>query len=114
MEANHPNLTPQKSFYMETSRARHRAELATDDGKALAEHLQAATGKRITALESLETTRSKAQPPERDAVSEATPGFEKPWERMPDSTKNVIKSPLVPELELQEHWFGPQIFETTR
>ena len=31
MEANHPHLTTQKSFYVEISRARERAELVTDD-----------------------------------------------------------------------------------
>ena len=33
MEASHPHLTTQKSFYVEISRARHRAELVTDDRK---------------------------------------------------------------------------------
>ena len=33
--ANHPNLTTQKSFYVETSRARDRAELVTDDATEL-------------------------------------------------------------------------------
>ena len=44
MEANHPHLTTQKSFYVEISRARHRAELVTDDAKALCDRLEAATG----------------------------------------------------------------------
>ena len=35
MEVNHPNVTTQKSFYMEISRARDRAELVTDDATAL-------------------------------------------------------------------------------
>ncbi len=54
MEANHPHLTTQKSFYVEISRARHRAELVTDDRKALGEHLETATGERVAALEALE------------------------------------------------------------
>ena len=33
MEASHPHLTTQKSFYVEISRARDRAELVTDDAK---------------------------------------------------------------------------------
>ena len=40
MEASHPNLTTQKSFYVEISRAHDRAELATDDTKALREQLE--------------------------------------------------------------------------
>ena len=53
MEANHPHLTTQKSFYVEISRARDRAELVTDDRAALKEQLEAATGERIAALEGI-------------------------------------------------------------
>ena len=53
MEANHPHLTTQKSFYVEISRARHGAELVTDDAKALRETLEAATGERVSALEGI-------------------------------------------------------------
>ena len=35
MEARHPHLTTQKAFYVETSRARARAELVTDDATEL-------------------------------------------------------------------------------
>ena len=51
MEANHPELTNQKTLYVEISRARDRAELVTDDAKILRERLEAATGERIAALE---------------------------------------------------------------
>ena len=53
MEARHPNLTTQKSFYVEISRARDRAELVTDDAAALKEQLEAVTGERISALEGI-------------------------------------------------------------
>ena len=53
MEANHPHLTTQKSFYVEISRARHRAELVTDDANALCDRLAAATGERVSALEAV-------------------------------------------------------------
>ena len=53
MEANHPNLTNQKTLYVEISRARDRAELVTDDAKVLCERLEAATGERVAALEAL-------------------------------------------------------------
>ena len=53
MEANHPHLTTQKSFYVEISRARDRAELVTDDRAALKEQLEAVTGERISALEGI-------------------------------------------------------------
>jgi len=61
MEANHPHLTTQKSFYVEISRARDRAELVTDDRAALKEQLEAATGERIAALEALESEKAKAR-----------------------------------------------------
>ena len=58
MEAGHPNLTTQKSFYVEISRSRDRAELVTDDAARLREHLEAVTGERIAALEGVgEMTR---------------------------------------------------------
>ena len=58
MEANHPHLTTAKSFYVEISRARDRAELVTDDAVALRERLEAVTGDRISALEGIgETVR---------------------------------------------------------
>ncbi|MCY4440480.1 MAG: relaxase domain-containing protein, partial [Deltaproteobacteria bacterium] len=53
MEARHPHLTTQKSFYVEISRARDRAELVTDDAGELKGQLQAATGERIAALEGI-------------------------------------------------------------
>ena len=59
MEANHPNLTNQKTLYVEISRARDRAELVTDDAKALRERLEAATGERIAALEAVAPEKAK-------------------------------------------------------
>ena len=74
MEANHPDLTNQKTLYVEISRARDRAELVTDDTKVLCERLEAATGERIAALEAFgegprETARTNeaAQSMERRA-----------------------------------------------
>ncbi len=60
MEANHPHLTTQKSFYVEISRARHRAELVTDDANALRERLETATGERVSALEGVGATVERA------------------------------------------------------
>ena len=51
MEANHPHLTTQKSFYVESSRVRDWAELVTDDAERLRAQLEAVTGERISALE---------------------------------------------------------------
>ena len=53
MEARHPHLTTQKSFYVEISRARDRAELVTDDAAELRAQLQAVTGERLAALEGI-------------------------------------------------------------
>ena len=61
MEANHPHLTTQKTFYVEISRARHHAELVTDDRDALRERLEAATGERVVALEAIEPERAKTR-----------------------------------------------------
>ena len=61
MEANHPNLTNLKTFYVEISRARERAELVTDDKAALKEQLEAATGERIAALEAVGEEKAKGR-----------------------------------------------------
>ena len=53
MEARHPHLTTQKSFYVEISRARDGAELVTDDAAELRAQLAAVTGERIAALEGI-------------------------------------------------------------
>ena len=69
MEARHKHLTTQKSFYVEISRARDRAELVTDDAAELRAQLQAATGERIAALEGIGEMKREA--PDRGA--EAAP-----------------------------------------
>ena len=61
MEAGHPQLTTQKSFYVEISRARDRAELVTDDARALREQLEAMTGERLAALEAVTPERATGQ-----------------------------------------------------
>ena len=70
------HLTTQKSFYVEISRARDRAEFVTDDKAALREQLEGVTGERISALEGI-----------GEAVRE-TPGkaaaVEKTGERAPE------------------------------
>ena len=59
MEANDPQLTTQKSFCVEMSRTRDRAEIVTDDREALREQSEAATGERIAALEAVGLDRAK-------------------------------------------------------
>ena len=49
----HPHLTTAKSFYVNISRARDRAELVTDDAATLRERLQMVTRKCISALEGI-------------------------------------------------------------
>ena len=53
MEAHHPHLTTEKSFNVEISRARDRAELVTDDAQALSERLEAVTEEHVSALEGI-------------------------------------------------------------
>ena len=67
MEANHAKLTTQKSFYVEISRARDRAELVTDDREALREQLEAVTGERIAALEAVRAERDRGREAGLDA-----------------------------------------------
>ena len=76
LQANHPQLTTAKAFYVEISRARDRAELVTDDAQGLKDRLEAVTGERISALEGIgENVR-----PERGHGKDgkAPPGLERP------------------------------------
>ena len=51
MEARNPSLVNQKSLYVAISRARYRAELITDNAGELADHLERASGERVSALD---------------------------------------------------------------
>ena len=73
MQANHPHLTTQKSFYVEISRARDRAELVTDDARALRERLETATGERVSALEGIGEAARDAPEGEKVKSGEAEP-----------------------------------------
>ena len=68
-------LTTQKSFYVEISRARDRAELVTDDAAGLKAQLQAATGERIAALEAIGEAAREAK--------EKAAGAARSYERQP-------------------------------
>ena len=72
MEANHLNLTNQKTLYVEISRARDRAELVTDDRAALRERLESVTGERIAALDAVEAERTKDREAGLDANRSAS------------------------------------------
>jgi len=85
MEANHPHLTTQKSFYVEISRARHRAELVTDDREALKARLESATGERIAALEAIGNDHAKAPESGREVDRETAAGLNSPG-RVPEAT----------------------------
>ena len=80
MEADHPHLTTRKSFYVEISRARHRAELVTDDAARLRERLETTTGERIAALEAI-----APKEPEARAKEVSTPPARTPRRRCPNA-----------------------------
>ena len=102
MEAKHPKLSTQKSFYVEISRARHNAELVTDDAKELRETLEAATGERVSALEGIGAAdRALAQEKERGSEKEPVRGLEAMLER-PAGTRDEAQDKgreLQPERE---------------
>ena len=77
MEARHPHLTTQKSFYVEISRARDRAELVTDDAAELQAQLQAVTGERIAALEGIGEMKREAPDRAADAALGADRGADR-------------------------------------
>ncbi len=78
MEADHPQLTTAKAFYVEISRARDRAELVTDDAQALKERLEAVTGERISALEGIGESVQPGREREHGKDGKALPDRERP------------------------------------
>ena len=95
MEANHPNLTTRKSFYVEISRARHKAELVTGDAKALREQLEAVTSERIAALEAIEPAVDRAAAQDGGRNRGAALGVERAASPLiaaarPDSFRNAV------------------------
>ena len=67
------NPPTQKSFYVEISRSRDRAELVTNDAKELREQLEAVTGERISTLKGIgEAGRKRG--PERKRSTDAEQG----------------------------------------
>ena len=86
MEADHPHLTTQKSFYVEISRARDRAELVTDDAGRLRERLELTTGKRISALEAVESVKREGP----ETAPKATHGTER---EMPERARETERQP---------------------
>ena len=104
MEANHPHLTTQKSFYVEISRARDRAELVTDEKAALKEQLESVSGERIAALEGIAPERAKDREAGRDqsrsAVrdSGAVPPPES--ERTSEPAMEQVRAPRTADREL--------------
>ena len=97
MEANHPNLTNLKTFYVEISRARERAELVTDDRAALKERLEAATGERIAALEAVEPERTKGREDGREdgrsTVPERDTSESRPLDKSPERDVEMARTP---------------------
>ena len=76
MEARHKTLTTQKSFYVEISRARDRAELVTDNAEELKAQLEAVTGERIAALEGIGEMRRDGDGRAAEAGRESGKGRE--------------------------------------
>ncbi len=109
MEARHKHLTTQKSFYVEISRARDRAELVTDDAKALREQLEAVTGERIAALEAIgempreepgktaDGARTDGRQPERAAERDAGRAQDRAAAAAKDLEKAAPEGPSRPE-----------------
>ena len=85
---------------MEISRARHRAELITDNRKALGEHLESATGERVAALESLEPALKATRPREPGVVPEPSDGADKGVEPAPVPAHDMPRERAGPDLEL--------------
>ncbi len=104
MEAKHPKLSTQKSFYVEISRARHNATLVTDDAKTLRETLEAATGERVSALEGIGVaaalTRAEEKSAERERTPQVTPPM-RPGQKERDDGPENAPAPRQKSVEME-------------
>ena len=113
MEAGHPHLTTRKTFYVEISRARHGAEIVTDDARALRERLEAVTGERIAALEAVESALDKPAAKEgaRDrGTAIGTEGAHAPPDSDP-GRDHAREAPAAPEREAESEKVRERGFE---
>ena len=83
MEANHPQLTTAKAFYVEISRARDRAELVTDDAQTLRERLGAVIRERISTLEGIGESVQRERERGHGKDGKASPGLKPPSPEAP-------------------------------
>ena len=95
MEAGHTNLTTQKSFYVEISRARNRAELVTDDRTRLKEQLEVATGERISALEGIGSEVGKGRGMEQDAKPASPPASDNKNKKQMPAMESISRPRVV-------------------
>ena len=100
MQANHRQLTTQKTLYVEISRARLRAELVTDDRNALRERLEIATGERIAALEAVRAEGGKAKDSVPESLHDRTPEAEAPATRREAPEPEKVRAHRGIEMEL--------------
>ena len=110
-EARHPHLTTLKSFYVEISRARHDADLVTDDAKALRETLEAVTGERIAALEAVEPALDRAVANEDSRDRSAAIGAERKADASDSAREAAKKTPEPPAREAEPQKVRERGFE---
>ena len=96
MEAKHPRLTTQKSFYVAISRARDRAELVTDDAAALRSHLQAVPAS--ASRRSKASAKCGAQRPERKQRRARRPNARRTKEQERGRTRRPTARSKDPEM----------------
>ena len=107
MEARHPHLTTQKSFYVEISRARDRAELVTDDAAELRAQLQAVTGERIAALEGIGEMKQAAPDKAGEAARERSMRLERGIGEDSGKAREGMKTPAkAPEPPVRDRGKG--------
>lgn len=106
MESRHPHLSTQKSFYVEIGRARHRADLLTDNAEALREHLESATGERVAALEGIGAEAKLTAQKRRESVLDRPRVGEEVTHEGLDSPVEQAKPEMSPESKQMEYDFG--------
>lgn len=110
LESYHPQLTNQKPFYVEISRARQNVSLILDNKEKIIKTLEKETGEKISIVESLEkkkkieaekTTNNKQKSTKKDKSNDTKSTKEN---KPKDRKKSKYLVPQLSKQEIQEHF----------
>jgi conjugative relaxase-like TrwC/TraI family protein len=100
LESYRPNLTTQKSFYVEISRARHNAILILDDKEKIIKQLEKTTGEKLNVIE-LINNKEKSKSVEKSVNKNNKQKRQPKTKLIPEFSENQIKENFISTIKDQ-------------